>query len=292
MKLTAKISLALTGVFFAGVGLFSIGSYKFLTDDAIANSVRDARIIMEGASAVRSYTAESISPLLQQQMKVQFLPYSIPSFAAQTNAHLIQKKLPEYSYREPTLNPTNANDRAAEWEAEIINDFRNNPDKTETTTVRDTPSGAVLTMARPLKVGAQVCLTCHSTPDAAPPTMIALYGGQNGFGWKLGEIVGAQLVSIPMTVPLQRAYQALPPVIAGLGAALLIIMFVVGVLLRALVVKPVIGISEMASHVSMGKIDSPEFTRASRDEIGSLASSFNRMRRSLQNAMKMLEEQT
>ena len=62
-------------------------------------------------------------------------------------------------------------------------------------------------------------------------------------------------------------------------------------LLRVLVVKPVIGISEMASDVSMGKLDAPEFTRNSQDEIGSLAASFNRMRRSLQNAMKMLEDQ-
>lgn len=292
MKLTAKINLALTGAFVVGVGVASVGAYKFLADSAIESSARDARIVMEAASAVRSYTAESISPLLQQQMKVQFLPYSIPSFAAQTNARIVQKKLPEYSYREPTLNPTNLNDRAADWEAEIINDFRNNLEKTETTTVRDSPNGAILTMARPLKVGAQVCLNCHSTAEAAPPTMIALYGGQNGFGWKLGEIVGAQVVSIPLAVPLQRAYHSLLWVIVGIVATLLVILLIVGVLLRAVVVKPVIGISEMASDVSMGKLDSPEFTRASTDEIGTLATSFNRMRRSLQNAMKMLEEQT
>jgi HAMP domain-containing protein len=291
MRLTAKIILVLSGTFVVGLALGSFAAYRHVTDSAVENSAGDARIVMEAASAVRSYTAESISPLLQEQMKTQFLPYAIPSFAAQTNAKLVQKKLPEYSYREPTLNPTNVNDRATDWEAAIVNEFRNNSEITEKTTVRDTPNGPLLTMARPLKVGAQVCLNCHSTPDVAPPTMIALYGSQNGFGWKLGEVIGAQLVSIPLSVPLQRAYAKLPWMIAGIAGILLILLIVIGVVLRALIVKPMIGISELANDVSMGKLDSPEFSRAGRDELGSLATSFNRMRRSLQNAMKMLEEQ-
>jgi hypothetical protein len=35
--------------------------------------------------------------------------------------------------------------------------------------------------------------------------MIRTYGDQAGFGWKLNEIVGAQVVSVPMAVPMQRA---------------------------------------------------------------------------------------
>ena len=291
MKLRGKVNLALSGAFLVGLILAGAGAYKVLTDEAVESSARDARIMMEQASAIRTYTAEAIKPLLEQQMKVQFLPHSIPSFAAQSNFRLVQKKLPEYSYREPTLNPTNVNDRAVDWEAVIINAFREHSDKTETLEMRDTPAGKFLTLARPLKVGSAACLTCHSTPDAAPPTMVALYGTQNGFGWKQGEIVGAQVVSIPLAVPLQRAYNTLFLLMGALAVAFLVILLIVDMLLRVLVVKPVIGISEMASDVSMGKLDAPEFTSNSQDEIGSLAASFNRMRRSLQNAMKMLEDQ-
>jgi protein-histidine pros-kinase len=291
MKLRGKVNLALSGAFLVGLILAGAGAYKVLTDEAVESSARDARIMMEQASAIRTYTAEAIKPLLEQQMKVQFLPHSIPSFAAQTNFRLVQKKLPEYSYREPTLNPTNVNDRAVDWAAVIINAFREQSDKTETLEVRDTPAGKFLTLARPLKVGSAACLTCHSTPDAAPATMVALYGTQNGFGWKQGEIVGAQVVSIPLAVPLQRAYNTLFLLMGALAVAFRVILMIVDLLLRVLVVKPGIGISEMASDVSMGKLDAPEFTSNSQDEIGSLAASFNRMRRSLQNAMKMLEDQ-
>jgi HAMP domain-containing protein len=291
MKLRAKINLTLCGVFVVGLVIAAGGSYKVLSDDAIADSVRDARIMIESASAIRSYTAESVSPLLQPLMKVQFLPHSIPSFAAQTNFRIVQTKLPEYTYREPTLNPTNVNDRALGWEADIINAFRSDPTSTEAISVRDTPLGKFLTLARPMKVGSQACLTCHDTAEKAPATMVALYGTQNGFGWKVGDIIAAQVVSIPLSVPMERAYKTLLLVMAALAGTFVVILALVDFLLRRLVVKPVVAISDMASAVSMGDLEAPEYTRDTKDEIGSLAASFNRMRRSLQNAMKMLEEQ-
>jgi len=292
MKIRWKIDLAISGAFLVGLGLAGAGAYTILNKNAVEESLQNARIMIEGASAIRTYTADSIRPLLEQQMKVQFLPHSIPSFAAQTNFKMLQKKLPDYTYREPTLNPTNLNDRAVDWEADIINDFRSDASKTESVVTRDTPSGRFLTLARPLKIGSQACLSCHSTPENAPPTMVALYGSQNGFGWKQGEIVGAQVVSTPLAVPLARAYQALLWFMLILAGTFVVTIIIVDFLLRALVTKPVAEISEMADRVSMGQLYTPEYIHNSRDEIGSLSASFNRMRRSLQNAMSMLEEQT
>ena len=292
MKLRAKVNLALGGAFVIGLLLAGGSAYKVLTDEALDGSARDARIIMEGASAIRAYTLTEIYPLLDAQLNVQFLPHTVSAYAAQTNFKLLQKKLPEYSYREPALNPTNINDRAVDWEAEIINNFRERPDQTELTLIRNTHIGKFLILTRPLKVGSQGCLRCHSTPEAAPPTMIALYGSKNGFGWKLNEVVAAQVVSIPLAVPLRRAYDSLLLLVAGLVGVFLLMLVIVNVLLRILVVKPVISISDMATEVSMGKLDAPEYVHRSDDEIGSLATSFNRMRRSLQNTMKMLDEQS
>lgn len=292
MKIRWKIDLAMAGAFFVGLGLAGFGAYEILSKNALEDSLQNARIIMEEASADRSYTNDSIKPLLEPQMKVQFLPHSIPSFSAISIFKIVRQKLPEYTYREPTLNPTNLNDRAIDWEADLINGFRDDASKRETMITRDTPGGQFLVLARPLKAGSQACLTCHSTPEAAPPTMVALYGSQNGFGWKLGEIIGAQMVSIPLGVPLGRAYQALLWFMAALAGTFLVIIIIVDLLLRVLVVKPVAEISEMADKVSMGEVDAPEYVRNSNDEIGSLSKSFNRMRRSLQNAMKMLEERS
>lgn len=290
MKIRWKIDLAIAAAFLIGLGLAGAGAYTILTKNALEDSLQNARIMVEEASAVRTYTADSIKPLLDPQMKVQFLPQSISAFAALSTFNMVHKKLPDYTYREPALNPTNINDRALDWEADLINGFRDDSSKQEQVIVRDTPSGRFLVLARPLKVSGQACLTCHSTPENAPATMVALYGSHNGFGWKPGEIVAAQVVSIPMTVPLSRAYKALMWFMLALAGTFVVTIIIVDFLLRALVTKPVAEISEMANKVSMGQLDAPEYVRDSRDEIGSLSASFNRMRRSLQNAMAMLEE--
>jgi HAMP domain-containing protein len=47
-------------------------------------------------------------------------------------------------------------------------------------------------------------------------------------------------------------------------------------------------LSSMASNVSLGKTDIAEFPVAGKDEISELSKSFNRMARSLIEAMKML----
>lgn len=292
MKIRWKIDLAISAAFLVGLGLAGAGAYTILTKNALEDSLQNARIMVEEASAVRTYTADSIKPLLEPQIKVQFLPQVVSAYAALTTFNMVHKKLPDYTYREPTLNPTNVNDRALDWEADVINQFRDDASKQEQIIVRETPSGRSLVLARPLKVSSQACLTCHSTPENAPATMLALYGSQNGFGWKPGEIVAAQVVSIPMAVPLSRAYQALLWFMLALAGTFIVTIIIVDFLLRALVTKPVSEISEMANKVSMGQLDAPEYVRDTRDEIGSLSASFNRMRRSLQNAMNMLEEQS
>src|ERR1700730_4202310 len=116
MKIRWKIDLAMSGAFLVGLGLAGFVAYQILSKNAQEDSLQNARIIMEEASAIRSYTAESIRPILEQQLKVQFLPHSIPSFAARISLKLVRQKFPEYTYREPTLNPTNRNDRAVDWE--------------------------------------------------------------------------------------------------------------------------------------------------------------------------------
>ena len=292
MKIRWKIDLAISGAFLVGLVLAGAGAYKILTENAQEDSLQNARIMLEEAGAVRTYTAENIKPLLDPQIKVQFLPQVVSAYSALTTFNMVHKKLPDYTYREPTLNPTNVNDRALDWEADVINGFRDDPSKQEQVIVRETPSGQFLVLARPLKVSSEACLTCHSTPENAPATMLALYGSQHGFGWKPGETVAAQLVSIPMAVPLSRAYHALLWFMLALAGTFIVTIILVDFLLRALITKPIAEISEMANKVSMGQLDAPEYVRDTRDEIGSLLASFNRMRRSLQNAMKMLEEQS
>ena len=101
----------------------------------------------------------------------------------------------------------------------MVNQFRGNPTQAEFINTRESPTGTALFLARPIKVNNVSCLECHSTPDKAPAEMIKLYGGDNGFGWKLDDVIGAQIVSVPVSVPVHSAENAFRVIIAWLGGA-------------------------------------------------------------------------
>jgi protein-histidine pros-kinase len=65
---------------------------------------------------------------------------------------------------------------------------------------------------------------------------------------------------------------------------------VLNLMLLWMVIMPVSRLARLADQVSLGRIDSPDFDVRSKDEIRMLADSFNRMKKSLVQAMKMLEE--
>jgi len=195
---------------------------------------------------------------------------------------------PDYAYKEAVLNPTNLRDRAVDWEADIINWFRNHPGgEKERVGERDTPTGPSLFLARPIQAGPP-CLECHSVPRAAPAAMIRHYGSNNGFGWQANEIVGAQIVSVPMALPVRMANQAFQTLVSCLAAVFLASLILLDLLLLFAVVRPLRRLSTMADQISVGQIDIPELPARGNDEIAVLAGSFNRMRRSLDRALKML----
>jgi protein-histidine pros-kinase len=289
MKLLIKFNLVFIAVFAIGLALAGTVTRSLLDRHAQDEVLQHARFLLEKAMAVRSYTSTQIAPLLDTQMKYGFLPQSVPAFSATEVLGKLQKAYPDYSYKEATLNPTNPRDRALEWEADVIGEFKKSPEAKEFIGQRDTPAGRALYIARPIRISDAACLRCHSTVDAAPKTLVDKYGPANGFGWQLHEVVGAQLVSVPMTVPLARSQQTWWALMALLAAVFVAIGVLLNVLLWVMVIRPVTRMAALAERVSLGKGDAPAFDTCGRDEIGVLAQSFNRMRRSLATAMKMLE---
>ena len=97
--------------------------------------------------------------------------------------------------------------------------------------------------------------------------MIALYGDANGFGWKLNDIVGAQIVSVPTSVPQQRARQTFYTFMASLCALFLVLYVVLNLVLTRTVIKPVADLRR-GRPVSTGDFGVAEFPERRRDEIG------------------------
>ncbi len=289
MKLLVKFNLVFVIVFAVGLALAATIARTLLREDAKSEVVDRARLLMEKSVVASAYTATQIAPLLETQMKYSFLPQSVPQYAATETLNALRGKYPDYFYKAAMLNPTNPRDRAVEWEADIIAQFVKTPKQNEFVGVRDTPAGPSLYIARAITITNPACLACHSTPAAAPKTLVERYGPNNGFGWTLNEPLGAHVVSVPMTVPLQRADRALGVVVGLLAAVFLLIGLTLNLMLWRLVIRPVSQLSAISDRVSLGELDAPEFSTRSRDEIGVLAESIARMRKSLVHAMKLLD---
>ena len=121
--------------------------------------------------------------------------------------------------------------------------------------------------------------------------MLKVYGEANGFGWKHNEIVGAQVVTVPMDVPLRKAERAFTTFMISLAAVFFSVFVVLNIMLSWLIVRPIRRMSEAADKISTGDFGVPEFAEKGRDEVSVLGSSFNRMRRSLEKAMQMIGDQ-
>lgn len=290
MKLLLKFNLVLILIFGFSIGIAAYVSRNFLERSARQEVLQQARLMMGAAGGMRTYTSEQLGPLLQaHQAEIKtFLPQTVPAFSATEVFNYLRSSYPDYTYKEATLNPTNLRDRAVDWEADVIENFRTHAGAKEFSGEREVPTGRSLFLARPI-VAAGPCMECHSTPSAAPATMIKQYGANNGFDWKLGDTVGAQIVSVPMSVALTIADQAFRTLMIYLAGMALVTLILLDVAMILIVVRPVSRLVAAADEISNGNFNVPEISVKGSDEISQLARSFNRMYVSMVKAIRLLE---
>ena len=289
MGLRLKFNLVLLVVFTLGLAVTGYVSYDLLHRNARDEVLRNAGVMMEAALSMRGYTVSQIRPLLPYNPET-FHPQSVPAYSATEIMNSLRKKYPDFYYKEATLNPTNPRNKAVEWETDLVNAFRTSPDRGEISGVRDTPTGRSLYLARPFQIKDKACLACHTTAAEAPPAMVKIYGPNNGFGWKHNEVIGAQIVSVPMSLPIANANRAFYTFMASLSAVFVVLFIILNVMMSALIVRPVTRMSKAADEISTGNMEIPEFSEKGGDEMALLAKSFNRMRRSLEKAIELIEK--
>jgi HAMP domain-containing protein len=289
MKLLLKFNLILITLAALGLLVVAVVAHNFLQQNARAQVLQQAELMMESASSVRRYTSDELRPLLMGNPKYQeeFLPQTVPAYGATTTFAKLRTRFPEYTYREPALNPTNPQHRAVDWQADVIEHFRNHPNDSELIAERATPTGTALYLAHPI-VNRQACMQCHSEPSVAPASMIRKYGPDHGFGWQLNEIIGAQIVSVPTAVPVDIASKAFHSLMFSLVLAFAALILATNLILLLLIIRPVRRLAHVANQVSTGQLDGAELPVRGKDEIAELTASFNRLFTSLAKAMRLL----
>lgn len=294
LKIGTKFNLILMLVFLVSIFVSGIALSRVLDQRAQNEVTSQALILMKTMNSVRSYTQNRINSLLAPRLATEpaFIPETVPAYSA-TEVFENLRKNPEYQnflYKEATLNPTNLRDKADNFESKLVERFRQNTKIQEISGFRDFPGGKVFYIARPLAITQQSCLQCHSTPDKAPKSLLATYGTENGFGWKLNEIVAAQVISVPSEDVFANANRTWNLIMGLLVAIFAIVVLLINYLINKTVIKRIRKIEKVAQQVSTGDMTA-DFAEKSHDEIGGLAAAFNRMKSSLEIAMNLLNQQ-
>jgi protein-histidine pros-kinase len=290
LSLAVKFNVVFMIVFIVGFVASSLFANCLLQKSARDESLDKARMLMNAAAATSVYTSDHIVPLLENRLKFEFLPQSIPSFAATEQLQQLLKSYPDFLYKEATLNPTNPRDRATGWETGVVNQLRDKPDTKELIGERADDSGPSLFVAQPIQITNPACLACHTSPETTPKTVVDRYGPLNGFGWKLNEIIGARLVSVPLAVPLQRSAELLRTFMLSMLGIFVFLFCALNIMVHLFVTRRLRQMSALADRVSLGESDLPDMDVSGKDELARMGQSFVRMRTSLVSAMKMLEE--
>jgi HAMP domain-containing protein len=287
MSLVVRINAVLVfGFVLAGLAVGALCS-TLLHADAQREVLATASLMLDSALASRAYTANEIDPLLAAQMQSRFLPQSIPYYAATQNFLSLRERHPDFYYKEATLNPSNPRDRATDWEADIIEQFRNSPAVTQLQGERETPVGRSLYLARPIRAQTE-CLGCHGLASAAPAALIERYGHDNGFGWQPNEVIGAQIVSAPLANASANAARLLRRIMTGIAAVFVLLLAGIDLAVYGMVVRPLRRMTRLADAVSLGQNTGEAFDSGEGGEIGTLAVAFDRMRKSLEKAIKLI----
>ncbi|MBW4616764.1 MAG: DUF3365 domain-containing protein [Desmonostoc vinosum HA7617-LM4] len=291
LKIGTKFNILLIIVFIISIIVSGATLSNVIQGRAQYEVASQALVLMQMVNSVRYYTQNRIVPLLTPKLDTEtaFIPEVVPSFSA-TEVFENFRQTPEYKnflHKDAVLNPTNLRDKADSFEIGLIERFRKDSNNKQLSGFRSLPEAQLFYIAKPIVITQQQCLRCHSTPDQAPKSQLVAYGSDNGFGWKLNEVLGVQVVSVPSQEIFANAKRRWLLVMVLLVAIFAIIIILINFLINKFVIQRIRKIEKVAQNVSTGDVDA-DFEENSNDEIGGLAKAFNRMKSSLKIAMDML----
>jgi signal transduction histidine kinase/DNA-binding response OmpR family regulator len=260
-------------------------SLEHLTDE-------QARLALAFDLAIRDYVADFVRPAMEERIgEDDFVIEAMStSYVARNVFETVNKQFPEYVIKFSSDNPRNKRNLAGPPESKVLQYFRDHPEQ-------EAWAGVILLNGQEYYVRSHVmrikeaCLRCHGVPEEAPVALIERYPTMQGYGYRVGDVAGMDLVGIPVSSVRERLRED----VAGNLAALLVC---VAVLFGAIVVtfRGVVGrrLSKITDHfrsaVEAENVPLHPVPETGDDEISVLASSFNTLAGRLRQVHASLED--
>lgn len=274
MRLETRFIWIIALCFCFGVSVAGYVSYRLESRQGDEDIKLKADMLLESSLAVRSYTTQDVAPVLSALQSGDFHAAQVPSYAAQGVMRRLAQKFPDYTYRESSLNPTNLDDRANDWEVGLLRDFAADPKRKDSSGETGQGADRHFYLARPIRIESAACMQCHSTPSAAPAAMLAKYGSVNGFGWKLGDVVGMQLVEVPTAPTRANIFNSVLVTVGSLACIFVLSAVVFLFLLRRYVTHPLDLLTRAAHESSVESHDSTLDSQLGEPSLAALGGQF------------------
>lgn len=239
MSFRVKFNLVLLLTFALAIVMAALYFRQQAQEFALDEVKHEATLSLRAALAVRTYSSKHVKPVFDQFYSGQFRREVIPAFAAIETMNELFKKYPGYVYKEIALNPLNLSNLPKEaWVMSMINAYRSGAQPYSDAAVIPHVEEQILHLVRPIKIVDQSCMGCHGDPQKAPAAMVKIYGDTHGYGWKLGDIVGVQSISIPLERSIERGHAAFMHFLWPLLGVFTLLFLTVNILLQVWVLNP------------------------------------------------------
>ncbi len=280
IKLTKKLMLGIGVILCVTFGAISLFFYYYVKDLYLKETYKKTELLLSYIDATEQYVRDELRPKMFHVLpKDEFIREAMSTtFVTKGITKRFVKKFPEYIYRRVAIDPRNPKSMANDQERELIRNFSKNPKgSNEWKGIVKRDGRRYFINEKPVIMEAQ-CLLCHGNPSEAPKSLIRIYGRDHGFYRKIGDVVGAESVAIPVDEAFrqigQLAFSVFMLGLSGMAGTFLILNYFQYVVL----VKPLKKVSSFFKSVVSGEkgLDA-KFDVKGDDEISEVAESFNQM---------------
>lgn len=247
---------------------------------AFSNYRREQTLILKGAiDNARTISRQIIETRDYLSRNVTSEPEHNESLIPQVAATRVAQQLTRGTYyyvRQVSLRYRNPDNRPDSFETAQLTTFRD-VKAAETWQVTTKNGKKSLRYLLPM-VSDESCLACHGSFDAAPAFIQKRFPrGHFSYGYKVGEVIGAVSVSVPMEELYQQIGTNLKRDILFDGLVLLIFVTISGWVIRRTILTPVRAVADSIAGVAHTGNFSERLEQGGEDEIGELIGSFNEL---------------
>ncbi len=278
------------------MGLFSfiatltigVASYKLTERNAIHEARNKGKLLFNYIISSRKYFKNEQRALVMDLVEdTRFYPELMSGFVVSRGVwDIFKEKNSGYHFKQASLDPLYLANKADQEEVKMINTLQTRPDahSLQGTMIRE--GERFFYMAYPIKVSDKSCLRCHGNPMDAPKDQIEIYGTENGYNWKYGEIVSAYVIYVSIQDAVNAAKRTAGILfLIGIGCFFLSLL-AIGFFLDRSVIGPIEYLSDRTEEISEGRNLEEKFIYKGNDEIGVLARAIEHLRQTMIRKMK------